>query len=248
MALTPTATQQTKAYVIKSLGMKQCLTIALSPHKANITLHVSEKDDIAIVFMPIVEELLNSGVSARKRIIYCKKYDEVTMIYRFFKKNLGKKFTVPSSAPDLPGYRLIDMYTKCTEATVRKSIVASFSVAESNLRVIIATISFGMGIDCPNVSNVIHWGPSSTIEDYVQEIGRAGRISSLQAQASLYYSKGDQQFTSGKMMQYCKNKERCRRELLFCDFSEYNHSDAPSGCLCCDLCAYSCTCYSCSKN
>lgn len=52
MALTATATQQTKAYVIKSLGMKQCLTIALSPHKANITLHVSEKDDIAIVFMP----------------------------------------------------------------------------------------------------------------------------------------------------------------------------------------------------
>ena len=49
------------------------------------------------------------------------------------------------------------------------------------------------------------------------------------------------------MMQYCKSKENCRRELLFQEFDEYNRCDAPTGCLCCDLCAPNCTCLSCDK-
>ena len=45
----------------------------------------------------------------------------------------------------------------------------------SSLRVVIAIIAFGMGVDCPNVRQIIHWGPPSDIEMYVQESGRSGR-------------------------------------------------------------------------
>ena len=39
------------------------------------------------------------------------------------------------------------------------------------LRVVIATVAFGMGIDCRNVTQVIHMLPPPDVESYVQETG-----------------------------------------------------------------------------
>ncbi|MDP9317213.1 MAG: RecQ family ATP-dependent DNA helicase [Chloroflexota bacterium] len=46
---------------------------------------------------------------------------------------------------------------------------------EPELHAIICTNAFGMGLDIPNVRTVIHWVQSACVEDYVQEVGRAGR-------------------------------------------------------------------------
>ena len=67
------------------------------------------------------------------------------------------------------------MYTKRTESDVKESIISSFCIQFSRLLVVIATISFSMGLDSPFVRQVIHWGPSDTIKDYVQETGSCGR-------------------------------------------------------------------------
>ena len=44
-----------------------------------------------------------------------------------------------------------------------------FCNAQGVVRVVIGTVAFGMGLDCPNVHRIIHWGPFSNLEQYVQE-------------------------------------------------------------------------------
>ena len=56
----------------------------------------------------------------------------------------------------------------------REEVIKLFINPSSKLCLIIATTAFGMGIDCPNIRRIIHWGLPSTCEDYAQEKGRDG--------------------------------------------------------------------------
>ena len=62
-----------------------------------------------------------------------------------------------------------------TQADVKDTIIRSFKSSTAPLRIVIATIAFGLGIDCTDVRQVIHLGPPEDIESYIQQIGRCGR-------------------------------------------------------------------------
>ena len=60
-----------------------------------------------------------------------------------------------------------------------------------NVRIIVATSAFGMGVDKKDVGLVVHYDISDSLENYVQEAGRAGRDPNLQAQCFVLYTEGD---------------------------------------------------------
>ena len=66
------------------------------------------------------------------------------------------------------------MFTGCTTASVEETFLKSFSQPGGTFQVVKATIA-GMELDCPYVHKLIHLGPATDIEQYVQETGRVGR-------------------------------------------------------------------------
>ena len=62
--------------------------------------------------------------------------------------------------------------------------------AEGSLKVVIATISFGMGINKSDIRHVINYGVPTDLETYYQEIGRAGR-DGMESRATIFYNYGD---------------------------------------------------------
>ena len=80
-------------------------------------------------------------------------------------------FLEPQDAPDRSGFRLVEMYSKLTDVDVKEDILKSFT-RTSPLRNVCATVAFGMGVDCPDVEQIIHLGAPNDTESYIQETGR----------------------------------------------------------------------------
>lgn len=137
------------------------------------------------------------------------------------------------------------MFVSCTDTAVKESIISMFTT-KSCLRVVIATVAFGMGIDCPDVRQVIHIAAPNDIESYVQETGRAGRDGP--PALALLLSKKTPRPLTRHMKDYLHNQEVCRRDFLFRNFDRYSHVSLGVKCLCCDVCLKTCTCKKCHSN
>ena len=156
---------------------------------------------------------------------------------------MGNGFNEPWDASDLPQFRLVGMFHGSTDSSVKNTMLKMFC-ASSCLRIMIATVAFGMGVDCQDVTQVIHLGPPESVDSYIQETGLAGRNGSVSL-ALLMQVKGISVcHREASMKKYVDNVEQCRRQMLFEAYEGYSYN-ASTYCLCCDVCAKSCSCAHC---
>lgn len=247
LALTATATTTLRKHIISILGMRDPHIVSVSPCKDNIVYGVTEFKSITETFTPILERLLSDRINTPRIIIFCERIVLCSALYDFFRSGLREYFTEPVNAPDLSRFRLVEMFSSCTPDSVRKQIIKSFCTPSASLRVVCATIAFGMGVDCPDVRQVITFGVPEDVETYIQQIGRSGRDGkpSLALLLKLPTSKKK---VSKNMKDYGKNSEICRRKVLFSDIDDYVHKEKLPKCLCCDICGRNCDCKNCANN
>ena len=251
MALTATANLTTRKMIIRSLEMHGCYIKAQNPNKRNIRYIVAEKPhDLMKMIRPIVGQVCERGQEADRYIIFCRTYNDNSEIFELLVLELANSGLLITATESGQTVRVCEKFTACSSPNTKKKIIASFTDPNGAVRIVVATVAFGMGIDSPNVRYVIHWGPPEDLESYVQESGRGGRDNNLST-ATLYYGKKDiarNSHATEVMKRYCENMSECRRVLLMRQFTDealdlpcYPH-------LCCDVCASVCMCEDCNPD
>lgn len=234
LALTATASKSIFDVVVKRLSMINPAVVGVSPNRSNIHLHVVPHLNLPQLSDKIADEVKCDAERTLKTILFCQTFTCCYQLYDMLRRKLKEHFTHPSGYPDMPQFRLIDMYHGGCMLYMRESILQEFTSVQSNIRIVLATSSFGMGIDCPDVRRIIHWGTPDSIEQYVQEIGRAGR-DGMKSEAILMHRRCHE--VSPEMLAYAQNTCTCRRTLLFSSFLFYELADnVNENESCCDIC------------
>ena len=99
------------------------------------------------------------------------------------------------------------MFTSCVDEEVESQIITSFTSDQYPLRLVVATVAFGMGLDCPDVRQVIHLGAPDETESYIQETGLGGK-DEKPSLALLFVIKRTSQFCDKSMKNYLDNTRR----------------------------------------
>jgi ATP-dependent DNA helicase RecQ len=223
MALTATATERVRADIVKQLKLREPRCYVASFNRPNLTYRVDPKTAPYDQLLTFIRSRSNDS-----GIVYCASRKSADSLAR----NLSEDDV--QAKPYHAGLTSAER-TKNQEAFLRDDV-----------RVVTATIAFGMGINKPNVRFVVHYDLPKNLESYYQETGRAGR-DGLPSECVLLFSASDVakqlHFIDEKseseariartqlqqMVHYAETRE-CRRATLLGYFGEGYTKPSCEGC------------------
>jgi ATP-dependent DNA helicase RecQ len=167
-AFTATATPMVRDDILNNLSLQNPKVVTGSLFRKNLTITAQHRQSDGR--RQLLEFLKEQGDVAGIVYAFSRKQTETTALY------LQKQ-----------GYKAA-AYHAGLPTNVKNEVFADF--VSDNINIVVATIAFGMGIDKSNIRFVVHMNLPKTLENYYQEIGRAGR-DGVDATTLLLFSTAD---------------------------------------------------------
>ncbi|KAI6084179.1 ATP-dependent DNA helicase [Hypoxylon rubiginosum] len=154
ICLTATATPRVADDVARAFNIDKSNVFRTSPYRPNLQL--------------LAESVNTKQDKFPKLFKFLKEHPGSTLVYVTLQKQ------AENLASDLSkqGFKTAAFHAGL-KAEVKTQIQDDFMAGR--IPIVVATIAFGMGIDKPDIRNVLHFDLSNTIEEYSQQVGRAGR-------------------------------------------------------------------------
>lgn len=241
IALTATVTKLTRVDICRKLELSAYKFISISPDRPNLYYEVIPRTDIDTDLSSIATELKLHRIKMPRIIFYCRSLNLCADLYCYFLNRLGDDSYYPPNAPKLSDNRIFGMFHANTPVHNKEVIMQSMQQCDGTVRVVFAT-----GVNFVGLNRIIHYGAPSSIEDYFQESGRAGR-SGAPAKSSVFWKPSDAPLRKdlsnhrsaglAAVRHYLANDHECRRKQLLKHFDPSIVVSTIDSVLCCDVCA-----------